>query len=516
MAVRKKTCFELHGFSGHPLEQIYNEKGKDAAIGEIKNLQHDNLDNLHNLYNKIGVKGFEEKASLPVTKTTEAAPIQDEQDGEQPSISDKNGTKFGIEIIKDESGRVTSIKAIDKTGEFTKNNIKGDESIADFSLTPKQDGTYYPQGLSVNKELQRRGIATALFDYAEKKLGLKLTESTDLSDDGQAFVDSRNKKQNIIQKPKVRVSAEQVEAAQPKKEAKVDRKALSDQLRTLLGNGPAALNRQDTNPQSRVSFEDIGITENDTVDQAIDKLIAYGGEFTDILKDIKQDGNLSKVNLQVVQKLEGGESGLYHPQGHGEGKDGLLQISDKGNTYYTAAHELLHFFTLDSAAAEQVKNTASYKGLEDMYNYIAAKKGKPIAGTATVESYGLTNVKEFMAELLINPTFRNYVSDVFAENKEDVLKSSKNLRDSKVTSIGDLVLNFFKDLFAKVFSGSKGINIDTNQSVIDNAARVATDLFFGGKDVTVGQTKSGEGGTVLKMGEQRAAALAFPSADNSQ
>lgn len=320
------------------------------------------------------------------------------------------------------------------------------------------------------------------------------------------------------QKPKVRVSAEQVERAQPKKETKVDRKALSDQLKSLLSGQGLALNRgQDTNPSSRISYADIGLDLNDNIEQAIDKLISYGGEFTDILIAIKADANIKNVKLFLDTRPTGdnGESGLYFPVGNPvkELNNSLISY-DGDNVYYTLTHELMHFFTLDSKAAEDVKDSEGYKGIEELYNYIAAKKGKPISGSATIESYGLTNVKEFMAELLINPTFRNYVSDVFVENKDDILKTNKQLRDAKVTSIGDMILNLFKDLFSKVFTSGKGVDIDTNKSAIDNAARIATELFFGGKDVSAGQSQTADGGTPLVP--TAPGSLSLPSADNNK
>jgi hypothetical protein len=279
----------------------------------------------------------------------------------------------------------------------------------------------------------------------------------------------------------------------------------------------------DANPKNRISFKDLGITAYDTIEQAIDKLIAYGGPFTDIFKAIKTDANFKNIKLQLVDSrsgLENNESGLYYPVGYGEGMDGTLQIANKDNVYYTAAHELMHFLTLDSATANEIKNTPSYQALTDMYNYIADKKGKPvaIAGGATLESYGLTNEKEFMAELLINPSFRNYVSDVFAQNKDDIFKTSKAVRDSKVNSIGDIIYNFFKDVFDKLFSSPQSeISFDEKQSVVDNAASLATQLFFGGENGVVGQTDSGQGSTVVGMGSanQRVAALAFPSTNNN-
>jgi hypothetical protein len=319
-------------------------------------------------------------------------------------------------------------------------------------------------------------------------------------------------------KPKVRVSAEQVKDAQPKTEtAKVDRKGLSDQLRTLLGNNPAALSG-DINPNNRLSFKDIGLKKGDTIQQAIEKAIAHGEDFSELLKIIQGDPNLKNVTIELVDRLPNGEMGLYHPVGHGEGKDGLLQIADQANVKYSLVHELSHFLTLDSKAAEDVKDSAGYKGIEELYNYVAAKKGKPVAGSATLENYGLTNVKEFMAEMFINPAFRKYVSDIFETNKGDILKTNKFLRDSKVSSIGDMIANFFRDLFNKLLGkGQEGVEIDASKSVIDNAVKLATDLFLGGQDVTGGQTSSE--GAVIPLAtrtDSKAAALGLPGADQSK
>lgn len=319
-------------------------------------------------------------------------------------------------------------------------------------------------------------------------------------------------------KQKAKASAEQVEKAQPKAEAvKVDRKGLSDQLRKLLGNEASAL-AGDINPNNRLSFKDMGLVKGDTIQQAIEKAIAHGQEFSELLQIIQADPNLKNVTLELVDSLPNGEMGLYHPVGHGEGKDGLIQIADTANAKYSLVHELSHFLTLDSKAAEDVKDSAGYKGIEELYNYVAAKKGKPVAGSATLENYGLTNVKEFMAEMFINPTFRKYVSDVFETNKGDILKTNKFLRDSKVSSIGDMIANFFRDLFNKLLGkGQEGIEIDASKSVIDNAVRLATDLFLGGQDVTVGQTAS-EGAVVplITRTDSKAAALGLPGADQNK
>lgn len=255
--------------------------------------------------------------------------------------------------------------------------------------------------------------------------------------------------------------------------------SIADELRSILGGNDALA--LDVNPSDRVTFEDIGITGQDTINTALEKLIAYGGPLTDVFTSVLNDTNLGAVRLQLVNNTSGltsGESGLYYPMGGENG--GLLQVSNKGNSYYTFAHELMHFLTLDSAVAQQTKDSAAYKAIEDLYNYIASKKGRPVVGTATFENYALSNVKEFMAELLINLEFRNYVSDVFAENKSDIEASSRQIKDAKINSIGDLIFNFFKDLFNKLIGkGATTVDIDEKLPVVENAARIATELFFG-------------------------------------
>lgn len=298
-----------------------------------------------------------------------------------------------------------------------------------------------------------------------------------------------------------------------------DKKKLAAEIKKIIakdGSGPLALSVADNNgrdladPTTRVSFDKLGITEQDTVDTVIDKLIQFGGPFSEILKQIKQDGNLPSVNIQFVKSLPGNESGLYYPQGGENG--GLLQVSDRMNVYYTVAHELMHFFTLDSKQAEKVKDGDSYKSLEDIFNFIASKKGRPNSITgATVSTYGLTNVKEFMAELLINPAFRQEVQDVFAANYEEIRKASRAVRDSNTSSIIDLIKNYFRDLFEDLVRKQE-LNIDDKKSAVENAAQIATELFFGGKDVTAGQQASDSGAVVVGMPGANKAALALPAA----
>lgn len=254
------------------------------------------------------------------------------------------------------------------------------------------------------------------------------------------------------------------------------------------------------NWNEEITLEDIGITDEDTAETAIDKLIAYGGPFTEIFEAIKNDPNLKNVKLSIIDRFNDGGAGLYYPHGNKQG--GLMEIARKStavkNTYYTLAHEFLHFLTLDSKVAESMKGTPAYKAIEDIFNYIASKKDQ--RGTTT--SYGLTDWREFMAEMFINPAFRKYVSDVFVNEIDEIKKVSNSIRDSKVKSIGELISNFFKDLFEKLFA-SKKIPINTQKSLIDNAVELGTQLFFQGKNVVSeqkGQTTEQSISTVQQDG----------------
>lgn len=374
-------------------------------------------------------------------------------------------------------------------------------------LTPDQEQTVLDNIENLMQEYEPETTTTPSVQQSQPKTAAEVSEQVEQNQQPQT------------ESTETTTVATDTQTNQPQ-QTTVD--ALTNELRALLGNQPLALTG-DANPKTRVSFEDLGISDTDTIGTLIDKLIAYGGEFTRIFEAIKSDPNFQNVNLQLVNNrggLENGESGLYYPSGYGEGMDNTLQIANKDNVYYTAAHELMHFLTLDSATANSIKNTPSYQALTDMYNYIVSEKGRPvaIAGGATVESYGLTNEKEFMAELLINPTFRKYVGDVFAANRDDIFKTSKAIRERKVEGIEQIILNFFKDLFNKIFSSPQAnIPFNERQSVVDNAANLATQLFFGGENVISGQTDTGQGATVIGMGAgSRTAALALPSTNQNK
>lgn len=291
-------------------------------------------------------------------------------------------------------------------------------------------------------------------------------------------------------------------------------KTLANELAARLGTGPVALKYD--NVKEWINFNDLGLSETDTKDELMDKLIAYNGPFSDVFRAVKRDGNYNKLKIELKKREDSpnDEYGLYYPIGYGKGMDGVLQVFNKDNVYYTFAHELNHFLTLDGAAVDSIKGTPAYQAVEDYYTYILSKKGLPLFGMSDKTTYGLTNVKEFMAEILINPYFRENLSDLFANNFNDIAKQSKSIRDLKSGNLGQVIFDFFRELFGKLLgtqsanSNDAGYNAD--QSIVDNAARLVKDLYF--SEAPLQQT-----GRVIRMDQQqqiRTAALesmALPS-----
>src|SRR4030095_16352311 len=108
-----------------------------------------------------------------------------------------------------------------------------------------------------------------------------------------------------------------------------------------------------------------------------------------------------------------------------------------------------------------------------------SKKGKPSFFNTDKLNYGLTDVKEFLAEILINEDFRKYTSDVAANDWNDIVANNKKIRSSKSEGLLDLITNFFKEIFG-MLAGKKstGISIDNTKPVIENAAKLASQLFL--------------------------------------
>lgn len=82
-----------------------------------------------------------------------------------------------------------------RRGVFPAIDIKayiGDVFVGDLYLV-QDDGNWVAYGVNVLPDYRRRGIATTLYNYAEKLLGIKLKPSSSQTDDGKAFWQARQK-----------------------------------------------------------------------------------------------------------------------------------------------------------------------------------------------------------------------------------------------------------------------------------------------------------------------------------
>lgn len=314
-------------------------------------------------------------------------------------------------------------------------------------------------------------------------------------------------------KPKVRVSAEQLQAAQPKTETKIDRKAISERLAALLGSNPGLAKSDRAN---KVSLEEVDIKPSDTITQVIDKLISFGGEFSDILNFLKGMPDISTVKFEKLASISNRE-GEYVPEAN---KAELpenrrtVRIGQADNAYYALVHEILHFHTLDSDQINKHADPKKLAALRTIYDFVANQKGTEAATSA---QYGLTDFREFMVELSMNPELRKEISDVVA-TRED-FKKAFNLRNPSPDGILDVIKDFIREIIGKIFNGSSYNDvIDHNKSLLDNAVDLATELFFAGQDVISSQKE----GSVIPMSQQRGlanAALnnpALPSSDRNE
>jgi hypothetical protein len=309
------------------------------------------------------------------------------------------------------------------------------------------------------------------------------------------------------------VAAQQLERAQPKTEVKVDRKAISERLASLLGGNPGLAKSDRAN---KVSLEEVGIKPSDNITQVIDKLISFGGEFTGILNFLKGMPDISTVKYEKLANIARRE-GEYVPEAN---KAELpenrrtVRIGQVDNAYYAVTHEILHFLTLDSDQINKHADPKKLVALRTIYDFVANQKGTEAATSA---QYGLTDFREFMVELSMNPEFRKEISDVVA-TRED-FKKAFNLRNPSPDGILKVITDFISDLINKIFKGSSYNDvIDHKKSLLDNAVDLAVELFFAGQDVISSQKE----GSVISISQQQGLANAalnnpgLPSSDRNQ
>ncbi|MES2864115.1 MAG: hypothetical protein V4666_08355 [Bacteroidota bacterium] len=149
-----------------------------------------------------------EATSTGATETKSQTEVQEpanetkEKEIGQKGVLDKNtytlkdGEKFDIKIFDGINGEVKSFddrKNKDRLS-FSVHNDKG-ESIANITFWQDTDGKFYSNNTNVNKNYQRKGIATAVYNYAEQ-LGIDIKPSATQTKMGESFYNTREKRKS--------------------------------------------------------------------------------------------------------------------------------------------------------------------------------------------------------------------------------------------------------------------------------------------------------------------------------
>jgi len=114
--------------------------------------------------------------------------IRESKWGPENVLTDKEGNKYTIQRqdYKDNNGKDRIAYEVRLQGK-----PQGTWTVAGVTMSavkPKQ-----AMSVHVHGEYQRKGIATALYDYIEKDLGIEMEPNWALTDDGEAFWNSRKK-----------------------------------------------------------------------------------------------------------------------------------------------------------------------------------------------------------------------------------------------------------------------------------------------------------------------------------
>ena len=242
-----------------------------------------------------------------------------------------------------------------------------------------------------------------------------------------------------------------------------------------------------------VTLSEMGVDKSITnAKQFADKLAEADGPFKGILKAIAKTPGLDKVRFEIVDGYiindMGSAAGTYGPDPENlatwvwENNGKLLRVGDtKENTYYTGTHELMHWVTIDSIMADT--KSQDYKALEKIYTFIRSNDKFKDLTTDNMwgKSYGLFNFKEFMAEILINPEFRENIGEITAANKEEFLKGfekgSNFGKDFDEYGLGIAIYNAIARAIEKML-GTYGGRIDFDKSLMDNAVDLSIKTFL--------------------------------------
>ena len=151
---------------------------------------------------KINAKYDAELADLE-QQTTQATTEAKQEKGklDNKTYTTNEGEVFGIDIYDAENGKVENIEDRKREDRLSMNMVdKNGKTVGTIGLWKKDDGTWFANLVDVKEEHRRKGIATALYDYAESK-GFKTVDSDKQTDAGKAFKDARNKRKTNEKTP---------------------------------------------------------------------------------------------------------------------------------------------------------------------------------------------------------------------------------------------------------------------------------------------------------------------------
>jgi len=103
----------------------------------------------------------------------------------------KNGEKYSLNIMDGINGEIKSINDRENKERlsFSIRN-ENNENIGNITFWKDKDGLYYSNNTTINEKYQRKGIATATYDYAEK-LGIIIKSSKIQTKMGESFFNTR-------------------------------------------------------------------------------------------------------------------------------------------------------------------------------------------------------------------------------------------------------------------------------------------------------------------------------------
>lgn len=177
-------------------------EGKDPALVETEKAR---IEEINNELKSIKNPNAQKQESTQEETKSEVLPTKNEEvqtevnkrgNLENKTYTTKSGEVFNIEIYDAENGKVDSVEDRKRTDRFSLavTNDNG-ETVGRLGLWQKEDGNWFANLVDVYEEYQRKGIATAMYDYAEAN-GFNIVDSENQTEAGKAFKENRKKEKS--------------------------------------------------------------------------------------------------------------------------------------------------------------------------------------------------------------------------------------------------------------------------------------------------------------------------------